>query len=85
MSTINKPTIRRLARKAGIKSISDEAYAPINNIIYQRLDDVLKIALRLNTNRGVKTLMVDDISNALSSLSENITLSTELGTKHAGC
>lgn len=78
---ITRPAITRLSRKAGIKSVSEECFAVIRNLISQRVEQVLNSALIVNAERQTKTLMVEDIRQALALQGENITESTELGTK----
>ena len=77
---ITRPSITRLARKAGIKSISEECYDIIRKIIYQRLDEVICSSMLINSEHQTKTLMVEDIYESLALLGENLTQSNNLGT-----
>ena len=81
---ISKPSIVRLSRKAGIKSISEECYPYIRGLIYQRLEEIVKKAVVVNKEHDTKTLMVNDIYGALYLQGENITQSSELGTNTIG-
>jgi len=81
---LSKPSIVRLSRKAGIKSISEECYPYIRALIYQRIEDIVKKAVIVNKEHDTKTLMVNDIYGALYLQGENITQSTELGTNTIG-
>lgn len=77
---ITKPTITRLARRAGVKSISDDCFDYIRELMCQRLDKVISVSLLVNSEHQTKTLMPDDIYDALSLLGVNLTQSQDLGT-----
>lgn len=77
---LSKPSIVRISRKAGIKSISEECYPYIRALIYEKVEDIIKNAVIVNKEHDTKTLMVNDIYKALYLQGENITQSTELGT-----
>lgn len=71
MDNISKPSINRIAKLAGIKSMSDDCYDLIKNIMFEKLDDIIKIAIITNSERQTKTLMVEDIYNALNIIEDN--------------
>jgi histone H3/H4 len=73
-----KPAILRLARKAGIKNLSDDCYDPIRALMSSELEEVLKIAIYLNEVRGTKTISVDDVSDSLRLLGRNMAKSEDL-------
>lgn len=77
---ITKPSITRLARRAGIKSISEECFPYIRALIEQKLDIVVRNSLVVNRERQTKTLMTEDVYQALALTGENIAQSHELGT-----
>ncbi len=72
MDNISKPSINRIAKLAGIKSMSDDCYDLIKNIMFEKLDDIIKIAIITNSERQTKTLMVEDIYSALNILDNNL-------------
>ncbi len=76
---ITNPSITRLARKAGVKSIAEECFDVIKNIIEEKMDECIRVALVVNSERQTKTLMVEDIYDALKLLGHNITRSEYLG------
>ena len=80
MTYVTKPSIMRLARKAGVKSLSEDCYKTVNDTIESTLDDILRISMIVNTERNTKTLMSDDIYTALSLQGFNVTSSLDLGT-----
>ena len=77
---ISKPSIVRLARTAGVKSISDECFVFIRKLIDKKLEEVLSTALIVNSQHQTKTLMSDDIYEALYLLDINVTQSDDIGT-----
>jgi histone H3/H4 len=77
---LTRPSITRLARKAGIKSVSEECFEEIRDLIRNKLTSLLKIILIVNSERQTKTLMPDDIYEALKLSGENIAESHDLGT-----
>ena len=79
MEGITRPSITRLARRAGIKSVSDECFDSIRNLVDQKLNEILLAALVVNSEHQTKTLMPDDIYEALHLNGYNIAQSTDLG------
>lgn len=80
MEDITKPSITRLARQAGVKSVSDDCFNTVRNLIYNRLDELISTALIVNSEHQTKTLMSEDIYDAFSLLGINVTQSNDLGT-----
>ena len=66
MDILTKPSITRLARKAGVKSLSDNCYEDINKIIVEKLEDVLEASLLVKNEHNSKTLMPEHIYQSLS-------------------
>lgn len=77
---LTRPSITRLARRAGVKSISEECFDRIRKLVTQRLNFIIYYALIINSQHQTKTLMTDDIYDALSMIGENLTRSHELST-----
>jgi histone H3/H4 len=73
-----KPAILRLARKAGIKNLSDDCYDPIRTLMSTELEEVMKVAIYLNEIRGTKTISVDDVSDSLRLMGKNLAKSEDL-------
>ena len=80
MEDITKPSITRLARRAGVKSVSDDCFNTIRHIIDNRLGELVKAALVVNSEHQTKTLMSSDIYDSLTLLGHNVTHSGDLGT-----
>ena len=79
MDYITKPSITRLARRAGVKSISEECYAVIHEAIGTEIENIISAALIINSEHSTKTLMVDDIRDAFHIKGYNIASSSDLG------
>lgn len=77
---ITRPSIIRLARQAGVKSVAEDCYPLIRALINQRLSDVIDNSLRINEQHQTKTFMPDDVYDALSLCGENVAQSSDLGT-----
>lgn len=64
MEFISKSSIKRIARKSGIKNISDDCYITIYDNIDKMINDIIKSAIIINNGQNTKTLMLDDIYNS---------------------
>ena len=80
MDHITKPSITRLARRAGVKSLSDECYNTIRNLVTLYLTEVIVASLVVNSEHNTKTLMPEDIYESLRLIGYNVTQSSDLGT-----
>ena len=80
MEDITKPSITRLARRAGVKSVSDDCFNPIRLLIADHLDELVRASLVVNSENQTKTLMADDVYDSLALLGRNVTQSRDLGT-----
>ncbi len=80
MEKLSKPSINRLAKRAGVKSISEDCYDTIRNLIGMELTNIIKNTLLMNSHNQTKTIMVKDIYDTLHLMEYNITQSNELNT-----
>jgi histone H3/H4 len=80
MEQLTKPSITRLARKAGVKSLSDDCYNSIRDLVKSQLSEIIVAALIVNSEHNTKTLMSEDIYDALHLRGYNVTQSNDLGT-----
>lgn len=78
MHIFTKPSILRISRKAGIKSISEECYPCIENLIASEIEEILSVALIFNRTRGNKTILSEDVYDALETLGRNVARSDDL-------
>jgi histone H3/H4 len=80
MNNLTKPSIARLARRAGVKSISDNSFETVREHIQKKMSEATAAALLVNSEQQTKTLMPDDIYKGLQLLGHNVTKSNKLGT-----
>jgi len=78
MEKFTKPSIVRVARKAGIKNLSDDCYDTIRDMVSMKLKEVLSAAVITNDVRGTKTLMANDVVNSLRLQGVYISRSSDL-------
>lgn len=69
---IKNTSVKRLARRAGIKSMSEDCYPLIRRIILAKLHEIAKTSLIVNSEMHTTSLMDKDVINALSFLGYNI-------------
>ena len=77
---LTRPSITRLARRAGVKSVSEDCYDLIRVLITTHLDQVIRAALVVNSEHQTKTFMPEDVYEALALLGVNLAQSSDLGT-----
>jgi histone H3/H4 len=80
MNLITKPSITRIARKSGVKSMSDDCYPVIQECLKNMVTEIIKTALIINSENNTKTLMTEDVYKAIRMNGYNIAQSSELGT-----
>tara|TARA_B100001540_G_scaffold312789_1_gene334511 strand:+ start:771 stop:1025 length:255 start_codon:yes stop_codon:yes gene_type:complete len=73
-----KPAITRLARRAGVKSMSDDCTDVIRSLIAMRLDEILRSTVAINEQSSTKTIMVDDIYTAMQFSGLNVAKSDDI-------
>ena len=78
MEHITKPSITRISRRAGIKSLSEDCYDTVRKIIDDKLDEVMKAIIIVNSEHNTKTIMNNDVYDALLLLNHNVTQSNDL-------
>lgn len=65
MTNISKPSLRRLARRAGIKRLSADTLAPMQQIATSYLTTILQKATSYADHAKRKTITVNDIIYSL--------------------
>ena len=78
MEYISKPSILRIARLAGIKSLSENSYPVIEKLIKKYTEEIIKNTLILTSQNNSKTIMVEDVYNSIHLLGYNIAESKDL-------
>jgi len=76
---ITKPSITRLARRAGVKSVSEDCFDLVRKLIDAKLEEVIRVTMIVNSEHQTKTLMPEDIYEAIAFSGVNLTQSSELG------
>lgn len=77
MEKISKSSINRLSRRAGVKSLSEDCFDTIRNLMGMELNNIVKTVLIVN---NTKTIMVKDVYNTLHIMNYKITQSKDLNT-----
>jgi|TARA_Y100000385_G_scaffold140155_1_gene145572 histone H3/H4 len=80
MELLTKPSINRMARKAGIKTLSEDCYDLIKQQINDIIDETVVTSLILADEQKTKTIMNEDLYKAIRLNGYNITHSYDLGT-----
>ena len=62
---ISKPSIRRLARRGGVKRMSADVYADINKVLRIFLEDIIRDTIAYTDHAGRKTVSCLDVVHAL--------------------
>ena len=75
---ITKPSITKLSRRAGVKSLSDDCFDVIRKIIDNKLNEIIKTTVTVNSQHNTKTIMTNDVYDALRLLHHNVTQSSDL-------
>jgi len=78
MDYLNKSSINKLSRRAGVKSISEECNEKIRKIIENKLDEIISTIIIINSEHNTKTIMTNDVHESLHLLNHKITISNFL-------
>ena len=78
MEGITKPSLTRLARRAGVKSLSEDCFDTVRNLIGMKLTEVIKTINVVNSEHQTKTIMPTDVYESLYLLNYNVTQSNDL-------
>ena len=73
-----KPAITRLARRSGVKSMSEDCIPIIQSLISLELNNVLRIIDIVNKQNNTKTIMPTDFYNALKFSGKNMLETNDL-------
>lgn len=80
MEKITKPSINRLAKRSGIKSLSEDCYDTIKNLIGMELNIIISNILIVNAQNNTKTIMPKDVYDTFDLMNYNITQTSNLNT-----
>ena len=73
-----KPAITRLARRAGVKSMSEDCIPLIQSLLSVELNNVLRTLDIVNKQNNTKTIMPSDFYNAMKFNGQNILETNDL-------
>lgn len=77
---LTKPSLTRLARCAGVKSLSDNCYDVLRKLVDDKLEEVIRITMIVNSLKHTKTLMTEDLQDAISLMGTKLSDSNCIGT-----
>ncbi len=60
-----RPSIVKIARKAGVKSLADECFVLVDTLMMDHIEALVREGLLMNKVRGGKVLSVEDVQAAL--------------------
>ena len=75
-NVITKPAITRLARRAGIRTISQQCFGIVRTKMDSKLQEIVRSLMIVNSEKQHKTIMISDIYEALHLLNYNIAQSS---------
>jgi len=75
-----KKSIIRLARRAGVKNISEDSYAVIQEMINDMLSDIIHTTIAIKAGNNTKTIMAENVYKALDIEGHNVARSKDLST-----
>lgn len=76
---LTKPSLIRLARCAGVKSLSENCYDVLRKLVDDKMEEVIRIAMISNSLKHTKTLTAEDLQDALSLMGTKLTESNCIG------
>ena len=69
-----------MAKRAGVKSISEDCYDTIRNLMGMELNNIIKNILIINEQNNTKTIMIKNVYDALHLMNYNTAISDDLNT-----
>ena len=74
---INKPSLVRLSKIAGVKSLSQDSYDILNKVALDKLEEVIDTCIIVNSQNKNKIISKKDLYSALHLLGYNLTSNTD--------
>ena len=68
-----RPSLLKIARKAGIKSLADDCYHLIDTMMIDRIEKLVREGILVNKVRGGKVLTAEDVQVAAHLRGQNVT------------
>lgn len=80
---LTKPAFERIARKAGVKSMTGLMTEELRGITKVEMENILRVANNVRGHRRAKTISADDIAYGIDQEHDtHVTYSKKMGTKH---
>ena len=79
MSNITQPSLYRVARQAGVKTMSSDCTDVLRKLLERRADEICKSIIIVNKQSGTKTIMPNDVYAAMNITGINLTKSDVMG------
>lgn len=70
--SFSKPSLLKIARKAGITTLSHDCYDELKRLSQSKLKEIITVTKITNRVHDTKTIMKKDVYLALSILGENV-------------
>jgi len=74
---INKPSLVRLSKIAGVKSLSQDSYDILNKVALDKLEEIVDTCIIVNSQNKNKIISKKDLYSALHILGYNLTSNTD--------
>jgi len=74
---INKPSLVRLSKIAGVKSLSHDSYDILNKVALDKIEDIVHTCIIVNSQNKNKIISKKDLYSALHILGYNLTSNTD--------
>ena len=71
---IKNTALNKLSKRAGVKTLSNDAYPIIHNILTNKINEVSDIIKCVNAENGTQNIMIKDIQTAFEIMGINIIL-----------
>ena len=72
MNGITRPPLKRLARRAGVRSMSEQCAPLLRQLVALELNRIMRFTSVVNQQHNTKTVMIDDLYNALQLMGINV-------------
>lgn len=69
---ISSTSLLRLSHRAGIKTMTEDCYEVINEIVRHKMNQIIDISSKISDDRRKKMIMPDDVHFSLNMLGINV-------------
>jgi len=87
---ISSASLSKLFYRAGVRVMTDDCQDAINEIVRNKIDRIIRVASEINTDRGKKMIIPEDLYFSLNTLGINVVRISEpsgkiFSTKNTSC